>query len=719
MNKKIFSGIIALFFAAAVVQAQENVDKSYDLDEVVVTATRMGLPLKNIPQKVEIIDKAKIQAIPAENAAELLKRATNLDIIQYPGVSAQVGMRGFSPSVQSRSYTIVLIDGLPSGTSNLATIPTSIIERIEVIKGPYSVLYGTDAMGGVINIITQKAGMQKSAEVGLKAGSFGTKKFDVSANGTISDKVGVVLGFTHQIQQKDYRIGSKNLLKTSDLEKRILDEKSYGDIYPNTTLEMSQLFGKLNYRIDNQWNFSMASFYNMAYDVKTPGNFFTRKAQKKDIARLNLYGHLTRVSTNNKLTIAPYYSNEKNANYDKADTSPDNFISFRDNVSEYGLKINNSHKFNYLSLLLGIDYDVRDYKSERQKKKGTTTYPYQPNNRNQQFSGIAQLNYELDNLSINTGVRANYNKYDIFANDSLKNQASSATYFNLTPSAGIKYNFDNGINLHASIGKAFSVPDAFKVAGSYKVEEYFPDWNFWWRNVYVPNPDLKPETSVTYDAGIGFNNSGLSLDVTYFSTNHKNKIITDLTQKGDTTRYINAEKAFMNGLEFMGAIDLGHLAGSKSKVELYAGYTFLFNANFTSRKSKTTETVVTRDLLYVAKSNGNFGIAYDNRKGFTTRLNARYMGSRFEEDLMKKLRPQITQTDYYTKGGYEIVDKNDKLILQHAPHLIFDYSAYFNVTSNARVGISVSNLFDENYTEKDGYNMPGRSIMGSFSYTFR
>lgn len=718
MNKKFLVGIIALFFSAATLSAQENVFQSYDLDEVVVTATRMGLPLKSIPQKVEIISRQKILGIPADNAAELLKRVTNLDIIQYPGISAQVGMRGFSPTAHARSYTLVLIDGLPSGTSNLATLPTSIIERIEVIKGPYSVLYGTDAMGGVINIITKKSSIKKSAEIGLKAGSFGTKKFDVSASGLLSEKVGVVLGFSHHTQDKDYRIGSKNLLKTSDLEKIILDEKSYGDIYPNTTFEMSQIFGKLNYRINNQWNFSLASFYNMAYDVKTPGNYFARKAQKKDISRLNLFGHLTRTTTNNKSTIAPYYSNEKNANYDKADLSPDNFISFKDNVSQYGLKINNTHVFNNLSLLLGVDYDVRDYTSERQKKKGTTTYPYQPDNRNQQFSGIGQLNYEIDHLSVNAGVRANYNKYDIFANDSLKNKASSDNYFNLMPSAGLKYNFDNGINLHASVGKAFSVPDAFKIAGSYKVEEYFPDWNYWWRNVYVSNPDLKPETSITYDVGIGFNNNGISVDATYFTTNHKNKIIPDLSQKGDTTRHTNAEKAFMNGLEFIGAIDLGFLAGSKSKLEVYAGYTFLFNAHFTSRKSKTTETIVTRDLLYVAKSNGNFGIAYDNKKGFTTRLNARYMGSRLEEDLMKGLRPQIKQTDYYTKAGWEIVDKNDKRILKQAPHLIFDYSAYLHVTPNARVGISISNLFDENYAEKDGYNMPGRSIMGSFNYTF-
>lgn len=719
MSKKIFSGVIALcFVAATALQAQENVAQSHDLDEVVVTATRMNLPLKNIPQKVEIIDRAKIESIPAESAAELLKRATNLDIIQYPGASAQVGLRGFSPSAHARSYTLVMIDGLPAGTGNLATLPTSIIERIEVVKGPYSVLYGTDAMGGIINIITKKATLRKSAEVMLKGGSFGTTSFSANAAGMLSEKTGVVVGFSNQMQLKDYRIGNNNLLKISDMEKTILDEKSYGDVYPNTTYQMSQLFGKLNFALNNQWNVSLASFYNLASDVKTPGNYFTQIASKKDIGRLNLFGEISHTSKNNKLVISPYYSNERNSNYETAESDKTNFISFKDNVSEYGIRTNNTHYFGPVSLLSGIDYDIWDYKSERQSAKGVITKSYQPDNRNTRLSAFTQINYELENLKLNAGVRANYIKYDISANDSLKNAASSESYFNIIPSLGVKYDLPKGFSLHGTVGKAFSVPDAFKVAGSYKVEEYFAQWNYWWRNVYVANPDLKPETSLSYDAGLSFNKDALSLDVTYFATHHKDKIVKDLTQGGDTTKYINAEKAFMNGLEFLASVDIARMAGYKSKLEIYAGYTLLFDANFTDRKSKTDATIVTRDLLYVAKKSGNFGIFFDNKNGFTTRLHARYKGSRLEEDLMKTARPGIKEEHYYTQGGYEIKDKNDKRILKHSSHLIFDYSAFYNVTSQARVGISISNLFDENYTEKDGYNMPGRSIMGSFTYTF-
>ena len=710
MYKKILWCITTLMAFTSTLKAQEDV-KDYELNEIVVTATRMNLPLKSIPQKVEIIDKQKIVSLPAENTAELLKRTTNLDIIQYPGASAQVGMRGFSPSAQARSYTIVMIDGLPSGTSNLATLPTSAIERIEVIKGHYSVLYGTDAMGGVINIITKKATMQKSAEVSLKGGSFGTTSFDANAAGMLSKKVGVVIGFSNQMQQKDYRIGNNNLLKTSEMERLILSENSYGDVYPNTTFQMSQLFGKFNYSISNRWNVSVSSFYNMASDVKTPGNYFTQLASKKEIERLNLFSEITHTTTSNKLAIAPYYSNERNSNYETAANSKTNFISFKDNVSEYGVRTNNTHTFDDITLLAGIDYDVLDYQSTRQFQKGSEASPYKPNNKNQRLSAFAQINYELGDLSLNGGLRANQIKYEIFKHDSLSNKNSSDNYFYLVPSFGLKYNLPRGFNIHASVGKAFSIPDAFATSGFYEVNTMVGSWPF--RMAYVGNADLKPETSITYESGIGYSRGAFYTDLTFFNTTHKNKIVTRRTDgvgnEADSTHYENARSASMSGLEFIGSLNIGQLAGWNEKLELYAGLTYMLNNTFTEYK---TEKV--KDLLFVNKANGNFGIAYDNRKGFTSRLHARYKGSHLERDGFSRARPLIKSDNYYTQGGYESTDK----ILLFSDHLIFDYSVFYSVTPKARIGISISNLFDENYTEKDGYNMPGRNISGHASYSF-
>jgi vitamin B12 transporter len=706
MNKKNWFGFIAFACATFVSVAENDINTNpIELNEVVVSASRMNLPLKSIPQKVEIIDRTKIMTIPAENAADLLKRATNLNIIQYPGLLSTVGMRGFTGMANSRSYTAILIDGLPLGSSNLSTIPTSIIERIEVIKGPYSVLYGTDAMGGVINIITRTATHERVGNVTLRGGSFGTTSFEADASGMLSDRIGVIFGFTNQTQQNDYRIGANNLLKMSDADKAILGENSFGDVYPNTTYQMSQLFGKLNFEVNNLWNIGLSSFYNVAYDVKTPGDYFAPFPTKNDMNRFNLFGNISRTSLNNRLVISPYFSKENIAYYETEGNTVTNFINFRQNISEYGIRTNNTHIFNDFHILGGVDFDVWDYQSDRSSAKGTPAAPYRPDNRNQRFSAFTQINYELNDLIINAGARANHVNYKIFSNEFLENRNASENYFFFVPSIGLRYNLPNGFNFNASAGQAFSVPDAYAVAGQYEVNIMFGEWE--WRQVYVGNGDLKPEKSTTYDVGFGYSQGAFYADVRYFNTVHSNKIVTEMVS--DTTFYKNAKNANMSGLEFIGSINFGKLAGLNQKIELYGGLTYMLNATFTDYN-----TDVKKDLLHVNKANANFGIFFDSNKGLSTRLHARYKGTRLERDIFSWIRPDITEDDYFTNGRY----KKEDMILKLPAHLIFDYSAFYNVTQSARVGITISNLFDENYTEIDGFNMPGRSIMGQFTYTF-
>ena len=227
------------------------------------------------------------------------------------------------------------------------------------------------------------------------------------------------------------------------------------------------------------------------------------------------------------------------------------------------------------------------------------------------------------------------------------------------------------------------------------------------------NPDLKPESSLTYDGGLNFTlpNKLLGIDVTYFKTEHNDKII-EYTS-GDTTSYKNANNSTMNGFELMFSSDIASLFTSKFKLELYTNFTFMIDntVNETLKTKAGQDSTVTRDLLYTRKNNGNFGLSFDNKKGFTTRINARYIGTRLEKDNFSTLRPGILKTDYYAKGGYTAKDK----VLQNPDYLIFDYSVFYTIRK-AKFGITVSNIFDENYSEKDGYNMPGRMITGSLSY---
>ncbi len=719
MNKFFLTGFVALFFTATSVHAQDAAQQSYDLDEVVVTATRMGLPLKNIPQKVEIIDSKKIAAIPAENAADLLKRTVNLDIIEYPGASSAVGMRGFAPSAHNRNYTLVLIDGKPAGTTNLTSIPTDFIDRIEVVKGPYSVLYGSDAMGGVINIITRKPSDARTGSISLSAGNFGQSNLNGYASGGLSDKVSLALGFSRRAQDKDYRIGKKNLLDVSETEKLILDKKSYGDIMTNTQYQINQFMGKLNIGFNDLWSADLSGLFVTSNDIEMPGNYWHSEGlTKKDFNRINTSFDIRRHTFGNTLLISPYNSVYSESNYDN--NTDEAFINYKESVKQYGIKLSDTHTWGDFQLIGGIDLDALGVASERFTDKVTAASPYRPDHNSLASSVFVQGAYNKGNLFMNAGLRYNYTKFTLEADDFLGNEKKSTGYSNLNPSVGIKYFFTPMLNIHASAGNAFYVPDAYKTAGRYTSSGM----------QYRGNENLKPETSTSFDFGFNVsNNEWLTADLTYFHALYTNKIVNDSKTDEATnetyTTFANANNGRMNGLELMFSSDIAKALGSRYSLELYAGFTHLFNDKFEEIKDKDTpnQKKLTKDMLYVRRNTGNFGITFDTNNGFVTRLNARYIGKRLEKDFMFKydsnwtassLRPDIKPEDYYTKGDYETTDQ----ILQHPAHLVFDYSAYYNVTSHARVGIAIANLLDENYTEKDGYNMPGRSIMGSFNYTF-
>lgn len=144
-------------------------EKPITMEQVVVTATRSEDKITTIPAKVEVIDSWELERTSGETLTEQLKKNSSIGVIEYPGALAGIGIRGFRPEFSGiTKHSLVLINGRPAGATNLATILTGNIERIEVLKGPASSLYGGEAMGGVVNIITKKnrEGLTGMAEIG-------------------------------------------------------------------------------------------------------------------------------------------------------------------------------------------------------------------------------------------------------------------------------------------------------------------------------------------------------------------------------------------------------------------------------------------------------------------------------------------------------------------------------------------------------------------------
>ena len=173
----------AALIAIALPCAPAPCARADELPEIVVTADRIEEPIGQTGASVTIIPGAEVEKLGSKGLAEVLRGVAGLDVDEAGGVGAvtQVHLRGSNPG-----ETLVLIDGVrignPSSTDgsldfgNLAAVD---IERIEVLRGPQSALYGSDAMGGVINIITRKGG-QHAASLGDGGG--GQLRHDLDAS---------------------------------------------------------------------------------------------------------------------------------------------------------------------------------------------------------------------------------------------------------------------------------------------------------------------------------------------------------------------------------------------------------------------------------------------------------------------------------------------------------------------------------------------------------
>lgn len=192
-------GLVQLTFSNANLFAQTT--QNSNLDEVVVTASRSPKKVSDIGKVVKVISQEEIGRAQGRTLPELLNTVAGLSIVgsgSNPGNVQSVFLRG-----ASTPNTLILIDGIAvndasgiSGEYNLAAIDISQIERIEILKGASSTLYGSDAVAGVINIITKKGNGKIAANALLSGGSFDTYKVGLGLSGQIN-KTKVAMNFSN------------------------------------------------------------------------------------------------------------------------------------------------------------------------------------------------------------------------------------------------------------------------------------------------------------------------------------------------------------------------------------------------------------------------------------------------------------------------------------------------------------------------------------------
>jgi vitamin B12 transporter len=159
-----------------------------DLGEIVVTADRKAEPVQRSGSAISVVTREQIQSFNPTSLVDALRNVPGLDLSENggPGGSTSVRIRGGNPG-----QTLVLVDGIrvndpaaASGDFDFAGFLPTAIDRIEVLRGPQSSLYGSDAIGGVVNIITRAGEGKPRAEVRTEAGSYGTVNTSASVSGS-------------------------------------------------------------------------------------------------------------------------------------------------------------------------------------------------------------------------------------------------------------------------------------------------------------------------------------------------------------------------------------------------------------------------------------------------------------------------------------------------------------------------------------------------------
>ncbi len=542
MARTFFSRVlIFLLLIFSVVKAGGNKPESdtlrtYHLSDVVVSATKSATLSTQVGSAITVIDRTEIEQSKKGTVLELLSEVPGVFLVQQGGTGklATVFLRGANPG-----QTLVLIDGVemnnPGDVSNafdFSNLQASDIERIEILRGPQSTLYGSDALAGVISIFTRKGSQGLNTTAHLEGGSYNSLRSSVSVSGgeeglsyLVSANDFKTKGFSSASEQ--YGNTEADGYKTSAFTSKF----SY-DFPEDISLSLFLRFNKANASLDagsgingDDPNYS----YSLQETVfKTSLDFSLFDKQWDQSVSFN-YGRNFRKYVDGVDANHPTASSD--ARYD-------------------GTK----KKIEWLNTLNLLDNNRITIGAEGEEETAVADYysnsewgPYNsffPNTRTTTFGLFAQDQLSISKNFITTlGIR--YDKHKRFG---------SVKTFRIAPVYFIE---ETGTKIRATYGTGFKAPSLF--------------------NLFDPaygNSDLKPEKSKGWDVGIEqfLLENKLSLEVSYFSNTFSDLFSFVYDPVTFSSTVINLAKAEMKGVEF----------GVKYKMEHAA----IFNFSYTLTKTK-------------------------------------------------------------------------------------------------------------------------------------
>lgn len=572
--------------------AQTN--NSQKIDAMVVTASRTAELKREVTASITVITQEEIRQSPARDLGELLFRTGNVWIRQYPGALTPVGIRGFRTDTHGNDLlgkVLLLLNGRRAGTGNLAKIRTQNIERIEILRGPASVQYGSAGMGGIINVITKRGKEETEAFIEGGIGSNDRKEGSLGAAGKVNN---VDLA------------GAYSYSETDDYE--IAD----GTRYTNTGIDSEQSFSaNLGYSFNPFNRIGLVYNFYEGEGIGNPGGFTSAyfdeddyKDSDNDSVDLMYEGGMI----DGDFSWMARYFNGKDQ--DKWVTEPNASRIYEIETDQQGAQGQVTWEGGMLTLTGGVDWLAYDY--------DTSGTPSHSEYENAAGFLMAKLGLMERRLILNGGIR--YDDYDVEIGN---NEGGSQSTDNVAGQVGVAFQATKEIKLRAAWGQGFVMPGASQLAGEYTS----------WGSTYTGNPDLDPEESQTFEGGIDITVYSVFASLTYFYTDYENFIQTVATGTSSTYTWENIDDGTIAGFEWELAVDLGRQFGWEYMVKPYFKGTW-----FTEYEDDATG----EDLQYIPEATVNYGLTIGEPGTWTANLNFAYYG---EENVYSYTTYQDTVKD--------------------------------------------------------------------------
>lgn len=605
--KLLYSFLAAFLLIQFSVSAQQSDSIKTTLNEMIVTANKTETPYYTLASSVSVITSAEISKRQLNTVVEVLRDMPGLVVVEQggPGKLASVYMRG-----ANSNHTLVIVDGVkmndassPNNAFDFSTLNTNDIDRIEIVRGPQSTLYGSEAIAGVINILTKHGTDKPQYFVSSEAGSNGYYRGNVSALGNygiLNYAIAATRNGSNGISASDSKFGNT---EKDGYSNNFFSSRFGLNFSENAKLNFIYKFSKTETDLDqNEKNGDDPNYtYNSEEHLFKGGINFL------------LFDGIWRLQLNGS-----YFKR-----FSRALDLPD---QIRPNTSSDSYSDASRTKFDLQNNIRLAENNLVTFGIETELEKAATSY-----NSNGEWGPFESIFPEQSNRTTGIYLQDQFSLANsFFASVGLRfddhQKFGKVTTYRVAPAYFIH---ETGTKLKMSYGSGFKEPSLFYL--------YDPTFG---------NPKLEPEKSKGWDAGVEqfFENGRFSLGVTYFNLKLENMFGFDSNFKT-----INIAKASSNGIEVT------------ATAQNLDNFTLNLNYTYTEAKDEYEQgDDFDKPLLRRPKNQLSFNINYKLNELLNLNSQINIVGKRDDKDFESFPAKRVSMPAYTLvnfSASYKLMDK--------------------------------------------------------------